>query len=61
MTEPLLTPEEVAEMLGISETTLKRWRLDGEGPPAVFLSPRTIRYSPEAVAAWMDDQKKVSP
>jgi hypothetical protein len=54
--DTLLTPSEVANMFNISEMTLKRLRLAGQGPPAVFLSARTIRYRPQAVAKWMDEQ-----
>lgn len=56
-TETLLTPKEVATKLGISETTLKRWRLDHQGPPAVHLSAQVIRYRPEAVEQWIEDNQ----
>ncbi len=53
MAEQLLTPQQVAEILGISMNTLKRMRLDKKGPPAVYLSARTIRYHPDKVAEWI--------
>ena len=60
--DDLLTPAQVAEKLGVSEITLKRMRLKGEGPPAVFLSARTIRYRPGAVREWMiQNQTKAGP
>lgn len=58
MTEQLLTPADVAKQLGISEITLKRMRLDGEGPPAIFLSVRTIRYRQAEVTKWLDERKQ---
>jgi len=54
----LLTPAEVAERLGISESTLKRQRIQGQGPPAVYLSARTIRYREQAVATWLMQQQE---
>ena len=53
----LLTPAEVAIMLGISETMLKRYRLKGTGPQPTFISPRIIKYRPEAITAWIDKQE----
>ena len=55
----LLTPAEVAYMLDVSEITLKRMRLAGTGPPAVYLSARTIRYQPHLVSEWIDDNTTI--
>ena len=55
--DKLLTPTEVAEILGISEITLKRYRLEGTGPQPSFISPRTIRYAPVAETAWLEKRK----
>lgn len=54
MDTELLTPEQVAERLGIHTQTLKEWRLQGKGPQAVYLSPRLIRYRPEVVEQWIE-------
>lgn len=48
----LLRPDDVATILGVSIDTVKRWRIEGEGPPAIYLTPRTVRYRREAVEAW---------
>ena len=42
----LLTPADVATMLGIGVRTLERWRCTGEGPRFVALSRKSIRYAP---------------
>ena len=60
MSEQLLTPADVAVILGISQNTLKRMRLDKKGPPAVYLSARTIRYHPDKVAEWITNNEEVS-
>ena len=49
----LLTPQTLAEMLGITERTLERWRIIGEGPRYVKLSRSTVRYMAEDVAAFV--------
>lgn len=54
--EPLLTPDEVAQMLGMKPSTLVRWRRLKQGPPYVRVGHRTVRYQPEAVRAWMDSR-----
>ena len=60
MSESLLKPEEVADILGISLNTLKRMRLDEKGPPAVYLSARTIRYHPDKLAEWITDNEGIN-
>lgn len=54
--DKLLTPGDVAEMLGVTERTLQDWRLKKQGPKAVFLSARTIRYRLDEVKRWIDER-----
>jgi hypothetical protein len=49
----LLTPEQVAVALGVTERTLERWRITGDGPPYVSLTRSTVRYSEQALAAFV--------
>ena len=49
----LLTPEQVATLLGVTERTLERWRMTGDGPPYVGLTRRTVRYSEAALIAFV--------
>ncbi len=49
----LLAPAAVAEMLGLTERTLERWRITGEGPRFVKLSRSTVRYAVDDVAAFV--------
>src|SRR6185437_9016032 len=50
----LLTQEEVADWLGVSSRTLRRWRAQGVGPPATT-ALHTIRYPVDGVLAWLLD------
>lgn len=49
-----LTTAQVAQRVGISRRTVKRWRNEGAGP--VFVRPngrRMVRYRESDVEAWL--------
>lgn len=50
---PLLTPDDVADLLGVSKSLLTQWRVDGVGP-AFIRQGRVIRYRSTDVIAWVD-------
>lgn len=54
MDQMLLTSQEVAAQLGITEGTLRNWRYEGEGPKYVKLRKRLVRYRPTDVQAYVD-------
>lgn len=47
-----LPPREFARLIGISESTLAKARMRGNGPAFVKIG-RSVRYSREAGLAWM--------
>lgn len=49
----LLTPAEVALLLGVAKSTLERWRIVGDGPPFIKLSRSTVRYRRDDVSAFV--------
>lgn len=51
----LLTIEDVAAELDISVSTLRFYRLKGEGPKS-FLLGRRVRYRRSDVEAWVEGQ-----
>lgn len=52
-----LTDNEVAEQLGVSVATVRRWRLFGnEGPRYCRIGAGAIRYRPEDVAAYVESR-----
>lgn len=51
MTERLLTPQEVAEYLGVPVSTLYAWRYRGEGPRSGRVG-RHVRYRAEDLKAY---------
>ena len=53
-TEPvqLLNERRVAEMLGMSVASLRRWRLLQKGPRFIKLGS-AVRYKPDDISAWL--------
>lgn len=54
--EPLLTPEEVASILGVAPSTVQRWRRLKQGPPFIRVGHRTVRYDRDTLEAWKQQQ-----
>lgn len=52
----LLRPEDVAQILGVSERTLERWRMEGSGPRYLSLSRKVVRYEAGDLRAFLDDR-----
>lgn len=51
--ETLLKLEEVAALTGLPMSTLRYWRLRGEGPPMFRLGRRVVAKRSDVVA-WID-------
>lgn len=56
--EDLLTPREVADLLGVSVKTVETWRKQNAGPPWFQMSERVIRYRRGDVTEWLAAQRK---
>ncbi len=55
--EPMfLTVHEVADLLRVSPGTIRAWIAKGEGPPAMRFG-KQIRYRPERVMEWVEEQE----
>ncbi|MCM0622799.1 helix-turn-helix transcriptional regulator [Nocardioides bruguierae] len=51
--DPLLSPEQVSEILGgIPVGSLKKWRTERQGPACLHIG-RHVRYRRSAVEAWL--------
>ncbi|HET7690100.1 MAG TPA: helix-turn-helix domain-containing protein [Nocardioidaceae bacterium] len=50
----MLTTSQVAEKLGISSSTLCRWRAQGIGPRVYWLAVATPRYREEDILEWLE-------
>lgn len=52
-----VTPEQLAEELGISVRTLHRWHTARQGPPRIVLG-RIIFYRRSSVLAWIESREE---
>jgi excisionase family DNA binding protein len=53
----LLNVREAAAYLGLSKSTLDKWRCAGKGPRYVKSTDRAVRYDPEDLDAWIAARK----
>lgn len=56
MDEALMTSEEVAAWLRVSQPTLCRWRKEGRGPRVYWLTDFCPRYRRSDVQEWLNGQ-----
>ena len=54
--DPLLSAGTVAEIVGLSPATLRRYRAAGSGPPWMRIGERLIRYPRSGVREWIASQ-----
>jgi excisionase family DNA binding protein len=57
MPEPLWDTATLAEYLGLPVATLHQWSHRGIGPQPIRVG-RHLRYRPEAVDSWLEQQAK---
>jgi len=54
-----LTVTELAELVGVPEKTVYRWRHRGEGPEPIRVG-RFLRFDPNDVSRWLEERKAAS-
>ena len=48
-----INTKKAAEIIGIKEQSLRRWRMSGIGPPSkISVNGRTVEYDDVEVKAW---------
>lgn len=52
----LLTPDEVAEMTGLSTETLAQWRSQRRGIPFIKISRNCVRYRQQDLDLWLEER-----
>jgi excisionase family DNA binding protein len=59
--DELLTEQELATLLKVAVRTVRRWRVEGSGPPALRIG-RVVRYRRADVDRWLaqkgDDERR---
>ncbi len=53
----IIRPKDLATKLGISETTLWRWRRDSKLPQPISLGPRMIGWRATDIDDWFESIK----
>lgn len=53
----LLSAEQTAQITGLSQSTLAKMRLRGDGPPYIKLGPRRVAYSTRDLNSWLDARR----
>lgn len=56
----LLRPSQAAAYLGISPSTLAKFRLTGDGPPFIKLGSKCVAYRREDIETWLDTRLRRS-
>ena len=56
----LYTPQQAADALQVSRSTLARMRISGAGPKFVRLSPHKVGYREADIHVWLDSRVKTS-
>lgn len=55
--EPLVGIDEVADLLGVTVSRLRKWRERGEMPFPAFAVGRAVRYRLSSVEAWLETRQ----
>lgn len=50
-----LSAQKTATYLGVSRSTLAKWRMAAKGPPFHRLGERLVYYFKHEIDAWLDD------
>lgn len=53
--DPLMPPEDLAALLGVTRRSLADWRRKGKGPRPTWLGQRRAWYRTSEVARWLDE------
>lgn len=56
----LLNVREAAARLGLSKSTLDKWRCAGKGPQYIKSTDRAVRYDPADLDAWIAARRRRS-
>ena len=59
MTTQIMRPKEVCRAIGVSRSTLERWRRNGVFPPPQQLGPQVVGWRTAAVEKWLSERPTV--
>jgi len=53
----LLKSAELAKVFGLTDNTLRIWRMNGDGPP-FYKVGKSVRYDQERVRKWLEERER---
>lgn len=56
----VLTPSQVAKLLGVTERVLRKWRAEDFGPAFRRVGKKFIKYEEPVVLAWLEQQRALA-
>jgi predicted DNA-binding transcriptional regulator AlpA len=56
--ESLIDEHRLAEILGVSTSTLAKWRHDGDGPAFIRVGSKSARYAMPDVRKWIEEHRR---
>lgn len=56
-TPQVMSAKQLSDFLGISTRTFYEMKSEGNTPPAIYLSQRTVRYDLDGVMNWLKTQE----
>ncbi|MGC4891190.1 helix-turn-helix transcriptional regulator [Micromonospora sp. DT227] len=59
--KPFMSTEELAELLDVDPSTIRRWRTASpvQGPPFIQISDRVVKYATADVEQWLTGRRVV--
>lgn len=58
--DDIMTSQQVAELLSLTDHTVRVWRTQGEGPKWFKVGTKAIRYHRADVEAWINEQRQAA-
>lgn len=55
-----LRPEEAARYIGVSVSTLAKFRMSGEGPAYIKVGQRVVLYDTAEIEDWLASRRRTS-
>jgi predicted DNA-binding transcriptional regulator AlpA len=57
--DALMTTEQLARLLGVDPSSVRRWRTSTpiQGPPFIRMSDRVVKYRRADVERWLDNRR----
>ena len=59
--DQLLRVAAVLDIVGVSRSALYEWMNEGRFPRPITIGPKTVRWRPEDIEAWLEERRGPLP